>query len=99
MTSSKLAYLLPPDELRLLEKLSVSLKPTFLTFERKLTQGQMRTVWTLLMNMRVRAIAANDDSINCALGNWLLTAGRWFGEKFVQNSTEEEHKLRAFRDH
>jgi hypothetical protein len=88
-----------PAERRTLNNLGVNLKATSLTFQRKLTQKQMRDTWSILMNLRVRAMRAKDDSINWALGDWALMAEHWFGEKFVQDSINEENKLRSFRNH
>jgi len=80
-------------ELDLLVRHGVDLGPSGLTFAKRLSEGEMRTVFRIIAALYHRT---NDEEnhINFALGDWYVQAEEWFGKEEVDKWIDNDQELR-----
>ncbi len=90
--------LLTSQEEDILTKLNVEIGPVGMTFQRKLSSAETRTVARILIDLKNRD-RPRGSRVNFALGDWMNTADAWFGKKTGMRWAQEEAQIKAYRDH
>lgn len=81
-----------------LADLGAELHPSAITFCRRLSAAEMRTVLRILKDLEAQT-GDEQNHISFALGDWAIQANEWFDGEVVQSWIAEETRLRAYRDY